>query len=286
MKKTHHALPSDGRPPAPAMSGRPAHTRHPGLFIRCVLFLSLGLTCVSPAATPAEGELSLEQRRAELAAKHDRNGDGRIDATEREEMRLTLKKQRLEKGSESDVPADFLADYDTNKNGEMDAPEWGPARLGETRVLTERFDANKDGSLDEQESNTMLTEVRTVAMRYARDYFAYILKYDKNENGEFDGDEYATAQAAEAQVVLQTYDADWSGVLDQAEKAKAGADLRNGTIKGFYARFVADAIRGARGGRSNFLETQKKLLTFDTDGDGLASAEELRLIRQNQPTAQ
>jgi len=235
--------------------------------------------------TVAEGP-AFQKTHAEMLAKFDQNGDGRLDDAEREQMRLGTKRERLEKSSSSGVPADVLADYDTNKDGAMDRGEWAKASISEIAILTAKYDANGDGALDEEERVFMMKQVRTVPMRYGRDYCAYLLVYDKNENGGFDGSEYAQAQAAEAKITVTAYDANGDGVLDKAEKSKLQADMRNGTIVGFYLRFASEAAGGGgrnkRGGGGGFLEEQKKLLAFDTNGDGLASADELQRIRETQ----
>jgi hypothetical protein len=239
--------------------------------------VTLSLLLPTPAAANDE---AFARARAAAVEQHDANGDGRLDAAEREQMRLARKEQRLKAGSGSGVPADFLADYDENRNGEMEPSDWAKARQAETKILMEKYDANADGTLDDAEMAAMLHEVRTVRMRYARDYFAYLLKYDLNQNGEFDGDEYGRAQTAETEVLKRTYDADHDGILDPDEKARIQADMKAGIIVGFYTRFVSEALRGNRQGGSDFNDTAKKLLQFDANGDGLASADELRAIRE------
>ncbi|MBM3841201.1 MAG: hypothetical protein FJ398_25255 [Verrucomicrobia bacterium] len=226
------------------------------------------------------GETSFEERRAGLVARHDKNGDGRLDASEREQMRLALKTERLERGSRgsSEVPAEVLADYDTNKDGTMEDSEWASARVAEQAILTRQFDANKDGSLDALELDAMMHFIRTKKVRYARDYFAYMLKYDKNDNGRFDGEEYATAQSTEAAAVRMAYDTNGNRLLDAGELAKLRADLGKGLIPGFFARFAQETARGGKTG--GYLEEQKKALEFDINRDGLASEDEVNRARE------
>lgn len=230
----------------------------------------------------AAEQSALTRRRAELVARHDKNGDGRLDAAEREKMRLALKEERLKPGSSggSRVPAEVLADYDTNKDGDMEDSEWAKARVAEQAILTKQFDADRDGSLNGQEIDAMMHDIRTKRVRYARDYFAYMLKYDRNDNGRFDGEEYATAQATEGAIVEKTYDANANGAFDKEEMDKLKADLKQGTIPGFYARFASEVAHGGRRG-GGYLEEKKKILVFDTNGDGIASAEELKRARQS-----
>ncbi len=232
----------------------------------------------------AADQSALSRRRAELVAKHDQNGDGRLDGGEREQMRLALKAERLKPGSSGgwDVPADVLADYDTNKDGSMEDSEWAKARVAEQAILTKQFDANRDGSLDAKEIDAMMHFIRNEKVRYARDYFAYMLKYDKNDNGQFDGEEYPTAQAAEGVVVKKTYDTNANGTIDQEESEKLNADLQRGAIPGFYARFASEVARGGGRRGGSYLGEQRKNLVFDTNGDGIASAEELKRARESR----
>ncbi|GEM_PF-2548272 len=251
------------------------------LVLGCVFWALLLGTSQSTA------EDTFQKKRVELLAQYDKNGDGKLDAGERETMRLETKEQRLKGGGGSKLPADLLADYDENKDGDMDGREWGLARITEQSILMAKYDADGDGSLSDPEKTIMMNEVRTVQMRYARDYFAYLLVYDKNTNGEFDGTEYPQAQAEEARITLIMYDANGDGMLDESEKGRGQADMRNGAIVGFYLRFASEVVgRGGRGnkrgGGGGYLEEQRELLVFDADGDGLASADELQKIRESR----
>lgn len=108
----------------------------------------------------AEDESNFHQRRVALVEKHDKNGDGRLDASEREQMRLALKQTRLsKKGSGFPIPADFLAKYDRDKDGEMQGEEWKIAWEAETKILTDTYDADKDGTLNKAEKQAMMAAV-------------------------------------------------------------------------------------------------------------------------------
>lgn len=258
----------------------------------CILTVSL-VGALILGANGLVAEEAFQQRRAELIAEFDKNGDGKLNAEEREQMRLAVKERKLNSNGDksSGLPADFLADYDSNKDGDMDERDWAKARVGEQLILTKKYDSDGDEILNDRELQVMMTEVRTVPMRYARDYFAYLLVYDKNKNGEFDGAEYPQAQAAEARIVIAVYDSNEDGKLDKSEKGNVQADLRNGTIVGFYMRFASEVAGGGggknkRGGGGGHLEEQKRLLAFDTDGDGLASADELKRIRESRVETQ
>jgi len=282
----HQPLPAIDHPPTPTMRGRSVPTSPTRWFNRCIWWFCLGLAWQSPAVIAADGQLSPEQRRAELMAKHDQNGDGRLDATEREALRLE-RKQRGGSSGGSQVPADVLADYDTNRDGALDGSEWDRARIAEQAILTREHDRDGDGKLGADETDAMMVVIRTKPTRYARDYFAYLIKYDKNGSGGFDGDEYPTAQGEETAWTVKRYDANGDGELSKEEKAKLQADLGR-ELHGFYLRFTREFGGGGRGSRGGnaFMAKQQELLKFDTDGDGLASAGELQSIRQQPPTAQ
>jgi Ca2+-binding EF-hand superfamily protein len=251
--------------------------------VRACVVAALILACNT--ARSADGP-AFQTTHAEMLAKFDKNGDGRLDDAEREQMRLVTKNQPRGKNSGPEIPADVLADYDENKDGDMDDREWGKARLAENVILMAKYDADGDGSLSDPEKTIMMNEVRTVQMRYARDYFAYLLVYDKNQNGEFNGAEYPQAQAAEARITVITYDANGDGTLDKSEKGRAQADMRSGAIVGFYLRFASEVVGGGggntRGRGGDYLEEQRGLLVFDVNGDGLASADELKRIRESR----
>ncbi len=248
----------------------------------CPLFLGCAAGALILVTHPSNADDTFASRRATLVARYDTNGDGKLDAEERETMRLETKEQRLKGGG---LPADLLADYDENKDGDMDDREWGRAVIAEQLILTAKYDSDRDGSLSDPEQRAMMVDVRSVPMRYARDYCAYLIVYDKNKNGQFDNGEYAQAQAAESKVVMAAYDADGDGKLSPTEKGRGQADMKRGVIVGFYLRFASVTLDGGdkgaspRGGGDDYLTEQKRLLAFDADGDGLASSDELEVIR-------
>ncbi|MFM8360713.1 MAG: hypothetical protein ACKOET_19355, partial [Verrucomicrobiota bacterium] len=135
--------------------------------------------------------------------------DGRLDAAEREAMRLALRDERL-KGRRSgfQVPADFLAKYDANRDGEMEGPEWKVAWDAETRILRDTYDADHDGQLSRDEKKAMMTDVARGKITGIPAFFAgrmaqdpktsepeYLdgprawLKFDANGNGRADAEE-------------------------------------------------------------------------------------------------
>lgn len=68
-------------------------------FVGALFLTGFPLLCLA-----AEDGTLFQKRRTELVAKHDKNGDGRLDSAEREQMRLALKEQRLKRGSSFKLP--------------------------------------------------------------------------------------------------------------------------------------------------------------------------------------
>ena len=85
------------------------------------------------------------ERKAEMLKKFDTNGDGVLDASEKQAMRVAMKEKREAR------KAEMLAKYDTNKDGKLDASE---RAVMKDDLFTQRFaklDKDGDGklSLDE-----------------------------------------------------------------------------------------------------------------------------------------
>lgn len=167
------------------------------------------------AAEPA----NFQQRHAELVAKNDKNQDGRLDAAEREAMRLALKEQRLKtRGPEFKPPPEFLAKYDKDKDGEMGSGEWKTAWDAETKILTDTYDADKDGTLNKTEKEAMLADVGKGKITGIPAFFAgrmavesrstepaylaaqkELLKFDANSDGIASSEELESIRKSKAQ---------------------------------------------------------------------------------------
>lgn len=171
--------------------------------LRAVLFLALtaGVLADDPPPDP-------KKVRADRLAKYDKNGDGRLDAVERENLRLDVKAERLSKRAGFQIPAEFLAKYDQDKDGEMAGEEWRVAWEAETKILREAYDADKDGKLSKEEAKAMMKDVAAGKITGIPAYFAgrmandpaspnagyleeqqALLKYDTNGNGRADAEE-------------------------------------------------------------------------------------------------
>lgn len=187
--------------------------------LACGLGLVVGSGWLSAASGP--GEHFFEVQKA-LIQKFDQNDDGRLGPAEREAMRRATAERSAKKAAGKGLPAEFLAKHDSNKNGEMDGEEWGPAIEKEVEVIVKRFDADK------------------------------------------------------------------SGQLEKPEKAAVRAALRKGEFEGVYGYFAGraaedpDEAKKQRRRGPSYLEQSRALLSFDVDGDGIASESELETIRASR----
>ncbi|PYI80626.1 MAG: hypothetical protein DME26_21195 [Verrucomicrobia bacterium] len=93
------------------IAGKPENDMKKLSVILTAICLTLALS--APAVFAADGGKRNKQERAkqkeELLKKYDKNGDGKLDATERAAMRQDLKKDRKQHskpGTESDKTAD------------------------------------------------------------------------------------------------------------------------------------------------------------------------------------
>lgn len=189
--------------------------RNPATGLQAFLFLALASSILADDPPPDPKKV-----RADLLVKYDKNGDGRLDPSERESMRLDLKAERLSKRAEFQIPADFLAKYDRDKDGEMAGDEWRVAWEAETRILRETYDADKDGKLSKEETKVMMKDVAA------------------------------------------------------------------GKITGIPAYFAGRMANDPASPTPGYLEEQKALLHFDTNGNGLADADELLQIRNSRQKSQ
>lgn len=182
----------------------------PNPAVRRVLLAAASCAlAASPLLGDAPEDPSFAARRARLLAAHDADHDGRLDAAEREAMRAALKAKRLDrKASAFQIPAEFLAKHDRNKDGEMSGEEWKAAWEAETKVLTATYDADKDGKLGPAEKKAMLADVAAGKITGVLAFFAQrmvedpragepeyldgpreLLKFDANGNGRADAAE-------------------------------------------------------------------------------------------------
>ena len=153
--------------------------------------------------------------------------------------------------------AEMIKQYDTDKDGKLSDKEQAAARTAMWASFElRRYDADKNGKLDEKETAERDKGRAERATRDAeREKTRKMLyeKFDKNKNGQFDGDERA---AVGEYFRNRRYDTNGDGTLDATEKA---------------AQTKANAER----------ETQREEARkrFDKDGDGKLDETEERALR-------
>lgn len=222
----------------------------PSLFKRCVTWIKshLGLKLKSNKANP---ESRLASRQAEFITRFDVDGDGKLSSTEKTAARQALEAERITR-------------YDTDGDGTLTATEkaamekerpqrlphrGGPGMMASgTRQMPaevlEKFDADGDGTLNETELKAA-HEAREAEM---------LTTYDADGDGALSDTEKATMQEdrpegpphrggpgmmasgtrllspeqreARHQALLQMYDKDGNGTLDETEKAEAKSGLQ------------------------------------------------------------
>jgi hypothetical protein len=111
-------------------------------------------------ADPGKGFQSI---RAELIAKHDQDGDGRLNDSEREQMRV-LAKRAASGGREGrgrggrrgwQPPKEWLERYDSNGDGELSRQEQGAAFEGEKQRMIKKYDSDRSGDLGDSERKVL-----------------------------------------------------------------------------------------------------------------------------------
>ena len=113
----------------------------------------------------------------------------------------------------------------------------------------------------------------------------FLAQYDENKSGEMDGDEWRVAWEAETKILREAYDANKDGTLNKAEGDALMADVGKGKITGIPAFFAGRMIRDQGFSKPDYVEKQAELLKFDSNGDGIASLEELDRIRKSRQQA-
>ena len=103
--------------------------------------------------------------------------------------------------------------------------------------------------------------------------------YDKNKNNRFDGNEWETARSAEIKRVTARYDANKNGTLDDAEKKRIIGNLGRNNYNPYDA-YIRRSISGLEDRKSEGQQSRWK--RFDSDGDGKASRDELKAIREKE----
>lgn len=163
----------------------------------------------------------------------------------------------------ADRKAKLVGKYDANGDGRLDAQERAAMRLevinakqsqkggGFRRMippeLIEAFDKDKDGEVGEAEQQVMNVEL-------GKRFGSLMQQYDKDKDGELKGEELTALREAS----------------------------QSGTLKGLDAFLVRMMMMQSGRERGSSDEDETSLSRFDRGGDGLASAEELKAIRNQE----
>jgi Ca2+-binding EF-hand superfamily protein len=115
------------------------------LGIAAILISLVTAGAVGVASAQGSDRDARADRKAELLKKFDTNGDGVLDASEKQAMRVAMKEKREAR------KAEMLAKYDTNKDGKLDASERAVMRDDLAAKEFAKLDKDGDGklSLDE-----------------------------------------------------------------------------------------------------------------------------------------
>lgn len=162
--------------------------------------------------------------REQLLEKYDKNKNGRIDADEREA-----------------IAADFAAQRQNAPQGQRGPG--GPGRGGRGgfnfQEVLDKYDANKNGRLDDDEREKMMAD------RQAERKKEFLDKYDSNKDGKLDDKERDSMIATLEKERRDRFDRDNDGKLNEDEAIAYAASLQGG---GFGGRGGFGGGRGGFGG--------------------------------------
>ncbi len=165
------------------------------------------------------------------------------------------------------------------------------------KKMLARFDKDGDGFLSKTERETIRLATKAEAQERSRRVAElrqsesrkeeekegpperWLELYDRNKNDRFDGNEWETARSAEIKRVTARYDANKNGTLDDAEKKTIIGNLGRHNYNP-YDEYIRRTISGVEGKESDKQKSRWK--SFDTDGDGKASPDELKAIRKKE----
>ena len=116
--------------------------------IKLALVTSISLLAGAAGVAAAHGGADgagTGNRKAEILAKYDTNGDGKLDDAERAKMKADVQAKRAVRKAER------LAKYDTNKDGKLEPAERQAMRAEMSAERFAKLDTNGDGVLSKDE---------------------------------------------------------------------------------------------------------------------------------------
>ena len=169
-------------------------------------------------------------------------------------------------------------------NAQETAPE-NPERPTRTSRL-ERYDTNKDGTIDSTERQAMRAEVSRRVGRINPDAERpnprltkeQIAKYDKDGDGRLNAEESKAmreAMRARLMEITKKYDKDGNGRLGAEERAALRADIEAGKVKN-----LPPGLAGRRNPERDRRDIADIIKEFDKDEDGKLSPEEREAARE------
>ena len=192
---------------------------------RKIAVFACALLAASAFADVSEDECVSTAAKIQLLKQFDKDGDGRLNAEEREEARKALRERRA----------------DLNK-----------IRLRHAKDVVAKFDKDGDGKLDETELSAFLEEQRKMfeAMRrrkmerMERSLPKEVLaKFDKNGDGKLDAEErramFKDAMQRRAALVKK-YDKNGDGRLDEQEREEM---LNDPEVRAMMKQIIGDGTR-------------------------------------------
>ena len=168
------------------------------------------------------GEFYRKQHK-NLVAQYDRDGDGFLDAGEREKMRNTPKtqgkgwgrgKKNEKKRVRRDMPKHWIEKYDKDGDGGLSDKEADKGYWTERGILFKNYDQNKDEKLDKQEAEKLSGDIEDGKFE-SWDHFVATTTL-KDATGK-DGKRKSNLSARQREWIK--YDADGDGIASKEEIA-------------------------------------------------------------------
>lgn len=144
-------------------------------YNRAGVFAVLGIVLLwagAPAVQADPGK-AFQSIRAGLLAKHDKDGDGRLDGVEREQMRQQAKSgangrgegRGRRRGGGWQLPKEWVQRYDSDGDGELSRQEQGAAFAGEQQRMIKKYDSDGNGVIDQSEKKALGSDLQKGAFQ-------------------------------------------------------------------------------------------------------------------------